>query len=76
MAQEDGGEILLDVLKRWVVIKQQKPLKLLEKAETPEPVVRFSQGELAAFRALAIVLDNPSEKLKKLLSELEKDELT
>jgi len=75
LTQEDGGEVLLDVLRRWVVIKQQKPLKLLEKAETSDPVVRFSQGELAAFRALETVLANPSEKLKRLLTEQEKDEL-
>lgn len=72
---EDGGEILLDALKRWAVFKQRRPLRLLEQALTPDVVVRFSQGELAAFRALEIVLNNPSEKLKKLLTEQEKDEI-
>jgi len=73
--REDGGDILLDVLRRWAVMKQRKPLSLLEKASTSEPVVRFSQGELAAFRALESVLRNPSEKLKKLLTEQERDEM-
>lgn len=72
---EDGGEILLDALKRWAVFKQRRPLRLLEQALTPDVVVRFSQGELAAFRALEMVLNNPSEKLKKLLTEQEKDEI-
>lgn len=72
---EDGGEILLDALKRWAVFKQLRPLRMLEQALTPDVVVRFSQGELAAFRALEIVLNNPSEKLKKLLTEQEKDEI-
>lgn len=57
------------------MLKQRKPLGLLEKPLTPEPVVRFSQGELAAYRALAEILSNPSEKLKKLLTEQEKEEL-
>jgi len=72
---EDGGDILLDVLRRWVVIKQRRPLGLLEKPTTLDPIVRFSQGELAAYRALEQVLSNPSEKLKKLLTEQEKDEM-
>jgi hypothetical protein len=75
VAQEEGGEVLLDVLRRWVVIKQRRPLGMLEKPLTPDAVVRFSQGELSAFRALERILSNPSETLKRLLNEQMKDEI-
>lgn len=66
---EEGGEILLDLLRKWVVIKQNTTLSKLASPDTPDQKMRYLQGELGTFRALQAVLANPAERLRRLIQD-------
>lgn len=61
---------LLDGLKAWCERKERSPMSIFEKgAEARKSELRIAQGELATLRALRAVLDNPAEKLRKVLDD-------